>query len=267
MQFNEQAFIRLYQQASIKTIESSNFYIGVSLGVIPNYSKAFIFGKKQGMSAGEEDVFNVPGNYQFLTSSSFLQVRSTSPNDNITGTGARTLMINGLDASYAEISESIILNGTASATTTKQFLRVNQIFVQNVGSNETNVGEIDLFTGSNILARILVKQGQSHLGVYTVPASKTGFVIRMGASLGRDNGANAEKDCTVEMRRKVIGQSWRLINGFYLNNRGNGNLNKDLNFGVRLNEKTDVKFICRTLENNVSIICEAEILLINTINQ
>ena len=54
MQFNEQAFIRLYQQASIKTIESSNFYIGVSLGVIPNYSKAFIFGKKQGMSAAKK---------------------------------------------------------------------------------------------------------------------------------------------------------------------------------------------------------------------
>ncbi len=126
-----------------------------------------------------------------LTFSSFgaaakLQVSSSSTDDDgaPVGTGALTLRIVGLDASYNLASEDIILNGRTAVETVATFLRVFAAYVLTAGTGLVNAGDIYVYkTGTaitdgvpNALTTTWVKipaginGGTS--GMLTVPAGK-----------------------------------------------------------------------------------------------
>ena len=71
-----------------------------------------------------------------------LGIASTSTNDNPSGSGARTILINGLDSNYDEMSEVVTLNGLLEVNSTKQFLRVQSAVVMSSGSTGWNEGTI-----------------------------------------------------------------------------------------------------------------------------
>lgn len=78
----------------------------------------------------------------FLPTAITLGIASTSVNDSSAGTGARTVILLGLNSNYDEISETIILNGQTEVNTTELFLRVNEAFVLTVGATGWNEGTI-----------------------------------------------------------------------------------------------------------------------------
>lgn len=71
-----------------------------------------------------------------------MSVSSTNANDTAAGTGARTVLITGLDENYNDVTESIILNGLTGVNTTKQFIRVFKVRVTTAGSGATAAGDI-----------------------------------------------------------------------------------------------------------------------------
>lgn len=78
----------------------------------------------------------------FLPSAITLGIASTSANDSSAGTGARTVLISGLNSNYDEISEIITLNGQTEVNTTQLFLRVNDAIVKTTGATTWNEGTI-----------------------------------------------------------------------------------------------------------------------------
>lgn len=78
----------------------------------------------------------------FPAAAATLGVASTSVNDTSAGTGARTVLIDGLDSNYDRMTEVITLNGQTKVTTTKSFLRINDATVLTVGSLGWNEGTI-----------------------------------------------------------------------------------------------------------------------------
>ena len=80
-------------------------------------------------------------------SAEVLQLASNNANDTVAGTGLRTILIAGVDASWAEQIEIINLNGTTPVSTLLTWRGVNDITGIGAGTNKKNFGDIS-FTNS-----------------------------------------------------------------------------------------------------------------------
>jgi len=102
---------------------------------------------------------------------------STSVNDVIGGTGARTLTVIGLNSMFREISETVNLDGTNTVFTTQEFLRINRLAVGVAGASQMNEGEITIVVDGQLQSLVLANESLSLVSGYTVPAGKT-FIAR-----------------------------------------------------------------------------------------
>ena len=120
--------------------------------------------------------------YVFPGSALTMQLVSTGASD------TASITINGLDANYAIISETLVLNGTTNVPTTKQYLRINSMVIS-AGSPTNPVGVVSLSNSGTIYAQINTAVyngttssiGQTQMAVFTVPAGYTFYGYRYGA--------------------------------------------------------------------------------------
>jgi hypothetical protein len=118
------------------------------------------------------------GAYTYPSSASVLTLVSSSTSD----TSALSIRIDGLDANYAPISETIALNGTTNVTTTNAFLRINLMST----TNGLNVGNITAKIAGTTYAQINAGIGQTQMSIYTVPAGYTFYLsyVQADANIG-----------------------------------------------------------------------------------
>ena len=116
-------------------------------------------------------------------------VASTSANDTLLGTGARTIFIEGLDSNFDTQFEFLDLNGQTEADTLLQYLRVNQVFVKDTGTLRHNDGIIyvsddtDTFVAGVPQTRVynIMPTGHSigKIGLFSVPRNNSLFFERI----------------------------------------------------------------------------------------
>ncbi len=131
------------------TLQTGYNMTSVRLGLIPGLSGITIQSGRQNVdnSGFIVNSANLPLNGLDATCPAtvgLLGIASTDVNDTILGTGARSVLITGLDANYNPITETVDLDGQTRANTTIQFLRINQIQVIAAGSLNANQGIISL---------------------------------------------------------------------------------------------------------------------------
>jgi hypothetical protein len=118
------------------------------------------------------------GAYAYPSSAAALVLVSDSASD----TSALSVRIEGLDANYAPLTETIAMNGTSNVTTTNSFLRINQMST----TNGLNVGNITAKISSTTYAKITASIGQTQMSLYSVPAGYTFYLyyVQADASIG-----------------------------------------------------------------------------------
>ncbi len=94
---------------------------------------------------------------------------------NATGTGAAAIKVYGLDGSYDEIEEYIVLNGAAGVNSTKTFLRLYRAKVLLAGANGWNVAAITI-TGAALIAQITAQMNKTLMALWTVPNGYTAYM-------------------------------------------------------------------------------------------
>lgn len=98
----------------------------------------------------------------------------------LTGTGSDTakVQINGLDANYTPITETVTLNGSTGVPTTNNYFRVNNMVVVS-GNPAANV-TLTSSDGNtaNTYAKIVTGIGKTQNTWYTVPANSTFYLTR-----------------------------------------------------------------------------------------
>ncbi len=101
------------------------------------------------------------GTFTFLTTASTLTIVSSSLNDNSTGAGAKSIIIQGVDSNRDAVTEIVTLNGTTSVVTSSTWLGINRASVYLAGSNYANVGNITITatTGGSIQGFIPTGKG------------------------------------------------------------------------------------------------------------
>jgi hypothetical protein len=215
----------------------------VALGVYKGFSLYRKYGVNNAVngSGTAEDIWPI-GTIRVLPSAAAVvsTVSSSIQDDaDLVGTGAWTVQIEGLDADYVELTETVTLNGTGAVTTNASFLRINRAYVVTAGSGETNAGNITLSISGVAQAYIEALEGQTHQCMLTVPAGKTFFVTDYHAIVGRMAGAT---DCQViayiKPYRADGNSAWRSISNVYLYN---GNQWQGDNTVTAIPEKTEAR--------------------------
>lgn len=126
-----------------------------------------------------EDVWAGGGLYPFPSAATTLEAVSSSANDTSAGTGMRTMIVQGLDANYAEIQESVTMNGTTPVALANSYLRLNVAAVTSAGSGKTNAGTVTIRETGGGTTRGVMEAGYGNMrqAIYTVPAGYTLMVV------------------------------------------------------------------------------------------
>ena len=170
--------------------------LAISKGHTKGHRTLYKFGYNPDVNGDEETVWEQGGDYPWLDSAVTMFVSSTSVNDTSGGSGANTILIQGLDENYVEIEETITLNGQTQVTTQLSYLRVYRAFVTLAGSSGTSGGII--YIGSSgatggvpngtVYANLSIGN-QTQIAAYTVPAGHTLYLdeINITAALNLAN--------------------------------------------------------------------------------
>jgi hypothetical protein len=105
--------------------------------------------------------------YAFPTVASTMLVTSSSASDT-----AVTILISGLDANYARISELVTLTGTDAVTTANTYWRINS--VATTAGNAVGTMYVKN-AGGSVYAQVTIGSGRTNMSVYTVPAGYTAY--------------------------------------------------------------------------------------------
>lgn len=174
------------------------FELQTSRGQITGHRMVVFSGYNTDIDTTWETIW-ADGTLTFPTVATVLSISSTSASDvDTSGTGAWTVLISGLDASYNEISETVALNGQTAVSTTHAYIRINAFSVTAVGSGGTAAG--DIYAGSGVVtagvpatAYDFIPNGWNarQTAVYTIPAGYTGYVIYSRLTFAQSSGSTA----------------------------------------------------------------------------
>jgi hypothetical protein len=141
------------------------YYLAVAQGLVPNNSQVNIFAFSDNVKTGTPvTLWELTGTtaYAFPTSAVQMTLVSTSASDDTRA----TILINGLDSSWNQISETIALNGTSNVTTVNSYLRINNMIMTSTGTGQTtNVGTITAKNGGITYSIISIGVGRSQAAV------------------------------------------------------------------------------------------------------
>ena len=172
------------------------FKLQVTRGMVAGHKPLFKFGLNSDINGSLETVWSHSSLYVYPTTAAVMKVSSTSANDTAAGTGARTVLVAGLDADYNEISETVTLNGQTAVLTTNSFIRVFRAYVVTAGSGDTAAGTIYVGAGSvtagvpaTVYAVIEIGDNQTVMAMWTVPAGYTFYIYRGTFSAASNNAA------------------------------------------------------------------------------
>jgi len=147
--------------------------IDASRGKFPARTTIHKFGSNPAVGTTEVRITSLGAAHTFLTAATTIRIKAGNAADTADGAGARTITVQGLDATGAEISETLTCNGgSAGAAGSKSFLRINRAWVATSGTyTGANTGDvvIENSAGGTDLAHIAATRGQTLQTVYTVP--------------------------------------------------------------------------------------------------
>lgn len=174
------------------------FGLQVARNQIQGHSGIIIFGYNPDVDTSEESIWPDGGTIPHPTAASVLKISSSDANDTSAGTGARTVLVSGLDGDYNTVTETVTLDGQTAVNTTNSFLYVNAFYVLTVGSGGQNAGVIYAGTGtvtSGVPATIydLIAAGYNNRTTahYCVPAGYTGYMVSGLITAGQASGSTS----------------------------------------------------------------------------
>lgn len=213
-----------------------NVYLDIARGSISNSKIVHKFGANFDIDQGTdpESVWSGGGVYPWasLSSAQTIYCLSTDAGD------TTTLTIEGLDANYDEISETVTLTGTSAVTTSNTFLRVFRMTY-----DATNVGTITARTVSasgTVVAQIDAGYAQTLMAVYTVPAGFTAYLVALDATI------DGTKTCQMLMYHRLFGKPFRIAHVA----ESDGHYRYDFTAPLTVPEKTDIDIRINEVSGN-----------------
>ena len=156
----------------------------IAFGDVSDRGSTFKYGHNVDVDQAFETIWSGGGVYADMAAASKLKISSGSTDDVMTtGTGAWTVQVYGLDANYAQINDTVELNGRTAVETDNLYLFVYRMIVRSAGSGGTAVGIIYAGTGTvttgvpaNIYAMIDIGYNQTMMARYVTAANEQAII-------------------------------------------------------------------------------------------
>ena len=248
-----------------------DFFLEVSKGLAPDHIAVNKYGRNIDIDTGStpELIWPPGGTYEFLTTASRIRVQSTSAQDTYnTGTGGHTVVVEGLDENFNQISETINLTGVAANTSALEYLRINRAYVNLAGSTEVNQGRLDFIdaaTGAVTMAHIDAGKSQTEQCQYTIPAGYKGYLLDFSGSILK-SGSN--RNATLELVFREPGSKGdetfvkKSKQQLAIESSGSTSFSKFYALPLTIPEKTDVYVQCINVSaNNTEIFANLGIII------
>jgi hypothetical protein len=221
---------------------NEDFALQVARGQIPGHRSVTVFGYNGDVDTTEVTVWPHTGLTPHPATAIQIKVSSSNAADTSAGTGARTVLIEGLNADYNEISEVVSLTGQTAVTTVNSYLRINYAAVATAGSGQSAAGDIYIGTGTvtagvpaTMYDLIKFNYNDTVTGHYTVPAGYTGYLMQGMFSAGQASGSTS-----VQGRLLTAGPDG-IRRTAAITTLNNGVADYAFEFPIAVPEKTDIE--------------------------
>ena len=212
-------------------------YLQTSKSLIAGSTPVFVSGVNFS-NGGTEDIWGSSvAAWITPTAASTVNITSSSASDAAAGVGARTVSITGLNGSYAEVTETITMNGISNVATSNSYFIINKMVVLTAGSSETAVGTIiSTWTGGGtpVGPNIVIGANESQAAIYQVPVGYSLYVTNYTV------GSNAGGQAVHSLMAKPFGGLYNLKQSTPTNVNSNNGY-KSFNPPMKFIEKTTVK--------------------------
>ena len=163
-------------------VNSQDYLFCIAEGDVPDHDDFGKIGFITGLT-GVTELTITPqgGNYVFPASAMQMSIKSSdNTDDKAGGAGALTVLINYLNASYEEKTETLVLTGTTWAdTVATDIFRVNSMVVATAGANGKPTGAItlaDKATRAINFGYFEAGRNRMRQAVFTVPTGKSLYI-------------------------------------------------------------------------------------------
>ena len=243
---------------------------------IANKVSGQFFGRNPSVGTAAEDIWVNGGNYNFLLGATTIEVTTNNIQDDITGLGARTIHITGLDSNFDELIEVVSLTGNGITTTVGQFSRINSAVIVSCGTfRGSNYNDIELnTTGSGLTIGKIAGGygsintsdygiGRTQLGIFTVPNNKTLYITSVYINVDSSKIADVNLYCLANVDDITIPTSPRIL---LVSLDGVTDFReKTLTSYYIINEKTDIWFRASINSGTAGVDCNLSYIMIDNV--
>ena len=247
-----------------RTGRNEPFELQVARGQISYHESFCQFGINSAVGQTLETVWVGGDAYAFPSSATTTTVSSSNANDTAAGTGARTVLVDGLNANYERVTEVASLNGQTGVTLTYQYLRINKVTILTAGSGGTSAGSIFAGTGTVttgvpavVINRTGASSNESESGFYSVPEGHTAFITRWTMS-SSNNTANEATRFVLRVRPFGGVFGYKAV----YNIPGNGIYECEAAYPIALPEKADLEIMALTTAGAAYVTTQLQMVLI-----
>ena len=230
-------------------VKNPNAYLGLGAGIYDGLTSIHVLGYNPDIDNGTEpeSVWNGGGLYPWsaFSTAGTLDVSSDSLSESV------SVVLDGLDANYQPIKETVTLSGTTPVTTTNSFIRLNKMTCTSL-----NIGIITADKGVTV-GQVDAGQGSSMSGIYTVPAGHTAFLLCGDAT------AKKGTDAQVRFYARYYGMGFVVA---HMAEVYENSYRYDFPIPIMLPEKTDLDVRVFSVESSgTRVTCNFDLILDNRV--
>ena len=155
------------------------------------------------------DVWDVStGDYQF-PSVAFQTEVVGGLNDMVTSDGIHSIVVQGLNAAGAEVSEVATLDAATPVILANSYYRVNRMYIDAGTATINSYNILCRHTGSTYpLSQISPLEGQTLQAIYTMPANVNGTIVAWRADAARET-TQVDFVASLRLQTREPGKGWR----------------------------------------------------------
>jgi hypothetical protein len=157
------------------------------------------FGYNSDVDTGTEVIASWGGTFTPTTTARTLSIVSTSTNDTSGGTGARSVVVYGVNANRVAQTVVVTMNGTTPVVTTETWLGVNRLAIYLSGSGQVNAGTITATatTDLTIQGQVPAGDGTSQQCIFFIQEGHTALAEWLTVNFVRF-GSGTEPQITIK---------------------------------------------------------------------
>lgn len=162
----------------------------IILGYVPGAEYVNLRGSVATLTTSARTIWGNGSSYNPPSTAQAMEIVSASTADTSAGNNAQTVLVKGVDGDFAEVEETVSMDGQTAVDLTNTYIGINSLEVATVGSGLVNAGVISCRVDGGGQAHKLIDAASDITGkdydfIYTVPAGKRLLICDLNISCNK----------------------------------------------------------------------------------